>query len=107
MRHLIYVELVNDLFLIPVPIIQGLDERTDPSLDASFIAATTARCFIESCRKVSLPLESNTTQNLTTASKTSSSANGRFESNVSFTIIQSCSHIKESVKCEKVSNNCF
>jgi hypothetical protein len=88
---------------VEVPIIQGLDGTSDPSLNASFIAETTARCFVEVCgsHKVVLPINSNDSSlnnvsNSTQNEKNSLSSNA---SNITLTIIESCLHIKHSVKC--------
>jgi uncharacterized protein C2orf42 homolog len=44
---------------VEVPIIRGLAKSSDPSLDPEFIKETTARCHLESCKKVNHPIESS------------------------------------------------
>ena len=79
---------------VEVPIIQGLDGTSDPSLDASFIAETTARCFVEACgcHKVALPVDQSSNISNTT------DATGQ-RTKITLTIIESCLHIKHAVKC--------
>lgn len=77
---------------VEVPIITGLDGTSDPSLNPSFIAETTARCFVEVCgdHKMVLPIDSNQTH-FTQSHKNSS--------NITLSVIESCLHIKHAVKC--------
>ena len=44
---------------VEVPIIRGLAKTSDPSLDPEFIKETTARCHLDSCKKVNHPIETS------------------------------------------------
>ncbi|CAG2101304.1 unnamed protein product, partial [Medioppia subpectinata] len=108
---------------VEVPIIRGLDGTSDPSLNPQFIAETTARCFVEVCgtHKVVLPITATTTTKPRDSSaaasgaahghhhhrdhhrdhhhqRTGSSSSGS-ATNIRLTVIESCVHIKHSVRC--------
>ncbi|XP_054167334.1 uncharacterized protein C2orf42 homolog [Oppia nitens] len=86
---------------VEVPIIRGLDGTSDPSLNAQFIAETTARCFVEVCRshKVVLPITGHTDSSITTTDQNCHHKTSSNTSNIRYSLIESCIHIKHSVKC--------
>ncbi|RWS31927.1 hypothetical protein B4U80_07077 [Leptotrombidium deliense] len=82
---------------VEVPAINGLDSSSDPSLDTCFIRETAARCLVDCCHRESLPLEAASTRH----SVNGNSLHNNIETNITVTIIASCEHAKEAVRCEE------